>query len=644
MSDFSPRVLLVSMPWASTLRPSLGVGILVAQSRRAGFACEATFPNLTFSAAVGSDVYEGFAQSTHLFPIAEHLFATDLFGREALDSDAYLEWLPNATGFRNVRDHIIPKFLDECARELVAQCPTMIGFSCTFNQILPSLAAARRVKLANPRVITLLGGACVHGSMGEAYARAFPDLIDHVFTGEADHTFVEFLKTRRKGGDVRAIPGLTTHGRLGAPATPVTDLDGIATPDYSDYFRERTACQYRGLKLAEYTYMPFESSRGCWWGQKHHCTFCGLNNEGMAYRSKSSDRIINEMVELGENYGSVSLWATDNILDAKGYADLLPKIASLPIDFDLFYEIKANVRKEDVAALASAGVRNVQPGIESFSDNVLRLMRKGIRGIQNVQAIKWFAEYGIDISYNILVGFPGERDDDYEEMIRLLPLLYHLPPPLAPADIVQVHRFSPFHRDPSKYGIQGLRPPSYARHLIPPKVLTGEEFSYWFERDIPPDAPVHRHLGRLNQLIGKWLEGGVKRVIKLGAGIVQISDGVLGQNRTETLDRIASLLVVLTDKLTALTTLAETVTTRGVTLAEMEHALGQLQKTGRIVVQQSVALSLTPFNRPHSPQDLSLWLERFWPTHHKPTATPTSVALPMCEANAARNCQEGCGS
>jgi radical SAM superfamily enzyme YgiQ (UPF0313 family) len=42
-----------------------------------------------------------------------------------------------------------------------------------------------------------------------------------------------------------------------------------------------------------------ETARGCWWGAKHHCTFCGLNQNDMAFRAKSPQCAMDELVHLG---------------------------------------------------------------------------------------------------------------------------------------------------------------------------------------------------------------------------------------------------------------------------------------------------------------------------------------------------------
>src|SRR3977135_2135675 len=48
--------------------------------------------------------------------------------------------------------------------------------------------------------------------------------------------------------------------------------------------------------------LVLESSRGCWWGEKHHCTFCGLNGSFMEFRSKSPDQFVDELLAMTERY------------------------------------------------------------------------------------------------------------------------------------------------------------------------------------------------------------------------------------------------------------------------------------------------------------------------------------------------------
>jgi hypothetical protein len=99
----------------------------------------------------------------------------------------------------------------------------------------------------------------------------------------------------------------------------------------------------------------------------------------------------------------------------------------------------------------------MQPGIEHLSSHVLRLMDKGIRGIQNVQTLKWARQHKMLITWNVLCGFPGETPADYEEVIRFMRLIRHLTPPSSFAAF-RLDRFSPMFDRPDDFGLSQIRP------------------------------------------------------------------------------------------------------------------------------------------------------------------------------------------
>src|SRR5262249_29657454 len=151
-------------------------------------------------------------------------------------------------------------------------------------------------------------------------------------------------------------------------------------------------------------FLSFESARGCWWGEVAHCTFCGLNGATMAFRSKSAPRVLSEVLTLARKYRVLDLHAVDNILDHAYFEDLLPALAASGLDLSVFYEVKSNLKRHQLERLRDAGVDQIQPGIESLSTPILRLMRKGVTAWQNVRLLKWCAELGIDVLWNLLYG------------------------------------------------------------------------------------------------------------------------------------------------------------------------------------------------------------------------------------------------
>jgi hypothetical protein len=53
-------------------------------------------------------------------------------------------------------------------------------------------------------------------------------------------------------------------------------------------------------------------------------------------------------------------------------------------------------------------------------------MRKGVTAIQNIQLLKLGRENKTVVAWNILYGFPGEKEEHYEETLQTIPLITHL--------------------------------------------------------------------------------------------------------------------------------------------------------------------------------------------------------------------------
>ena len=171
--------------------------------------------------------------------------------------------------------------------------------------------------------------------------------------------------------------------------------------------------------------------------------------------------------------------------------------------FDLFYETKSNLRKDQVKLLRAAGVGQIQPGIESFSDSILALMRKGVTGIQNVQLLKWCREFGVHPHWNVLWGFPGESPGEYERLAELAPKLAHLVPPTA-ADGIRLDRFSPNFFDADRLGFTDVAPlPAYGHfYRLPPEAVSN--LAYYFSFRYADGRDPAAYIGGAVREVDKW--------------------------------------------------------------------------------------------------------------------------------------------
>jgi ribosomal peptide maturation radical SAM protein 1 len=186
------------------------------------------------------------------------------------------------------------------------------------------------------------------------------------------------------------------------------------------------------------------------------------------------------------------------------YIDMLfPKLAASGLQLELFYEVKSNLRYDQLVKMHRGGMRQIQPGIESFSNHVLRLMDKGVTGFQNIQLMRWCKEIGIECAWNVLAGFPGESESDYASMAALIPLLTHLDPPCSCAQ-VRLDRFSPFHTRAAQFGFRKLRPARAYFYVFPLGRRELDRLAYFFDFDYEDNRQPDAYLEPVQRAVQRW--------------------------------------------------------------------------------------------------------------------------------------------
>jgi ribosomal peptide maturation radical SAM protein 1 len=482
MSDLD--VCLVYLPYGPLERPSLALSLLKPAVQRAGFSCRLLYENFRLATRLGTALYSSLAWVRE-----------ENFGEWTFSAAAFPDFRPDPAGYFARAGHCFARdeaaarglvqtmtgireqvefFLEEALEAVLALRPRVVGCTSTFQQHCATLAFTRRLKERAPEIVTVVGGANCEAEMGVTTLLEFPWL-DYVVSGEAEHSFPDLV-----GRLVRCSPGeaLPEEGlplgimgpahrrhpeRLEPPPRAVApDLEASPLPDYDDFMEALAAYPGRDELVPG---LLVETSRGCWWGQKHHCTFCGLNGGSLGFRAKSPRRALAEIRHLRDRYGIPRMLAADNILAMDHLRTVLPELARDPQRITLFYEVKANLGYEQMQVLRDAGVTWIQPGIESFHDEPLKLMGKGTTSWINMQLMKWARELGITLSWNYLCGLPGERDEWYGEVADWLPAIEHLQPckELRP---IRYDRFSPYQAEPGRYGLK-IRPNWAYHHIFP---------------------------------------------------------------------------------------------------------------------------------------------------------------------------------
>jgi len=548
-----PNVVLVSMPWTILNAPSLGLGILKAQLEAEGIPCRVRHANIFLLQYLRSSTYNALANS---FALNDFLFtrvfeeepspaqlrlvrerAEDLHERGLLphcqDADAIVDVL------LRIRNTIIPQWMTECLEFIVKQAPTFVGFSCMFDQTIASVALSQLVRRALPDALIALGGYALEGATGQQVLRSFP-WIDAISLGDGENKIGALARASVDQRKLAGIAGVlhrmndplpllsTTASQDAFPKPDLKSLDESPIPNYDDFFHDLAELKRDHKVTIQLGALPVEASRGCWWGQRHHCIFCGIDDETMKYRTKSPARVLHTLACLRERYGVSRFRFADYILPYQYYKDFLPLAASVPERYTLACELKANLNGERFRLLQEAGFTEVQPGIESFSTPVLRRMDKGVSAIQNIQTLLLGQGNGITVHYNILFDFPGDKSEEYERMLQVVPLLYHLDPPTTRSE-VQVTRFAPLHSSPHRFGLpKPVHDPRYQiifSHTYAERIhFNYDDYAYYFDRAFYNSIQLQRLYILLCLQLDHWRQLKAQREVRLTFELVR--DGI----------------------------------------------------------------------------------------------------------------------
>ena len=78
------------------------------------------------------------------------------------------------------------------------------------------------------------------------------------------------------------------------------------------------------------------------------------------------------------------------------------------------------VSKELLTKLRSTNCQLIHFGVESGSQQMLNIMRKGTTVEQNARAIKWAKESGILVAISLVIGYPGETPEMLQQTIDFI--------------------------------------------------------------------------------------------------------------------------------------------------------------------------------------------------------------------------------
>lgn len=529
------RVWLISMPFAALQFPSLALTQLKSLIRAEhGDAIDVTllYANHDFARLPGYERYQELATSVRhgLTGLGEWLFRQTAFPDLSENADAYFtRCYPTRDKPTDLLRQAVLQlrgqvngWLDQLIEKYALDQADLVGMSSMFAQNLACLALAHKLKLRNPTITTVMGGANCEFPMGRELVQNVPS-IDFVFSGPGLQSFPRFLRHRLEGQPeaCHRIDGVFSRKNTSAEPGSAARIEGPSAddrPTVGVYGAERNVDETIPLDYEDYLEsaaqwdrdqpaLLFETSRGCWWGERAHCTFCGLNGLTMHYRPMSAKQALRQFKDLfryASRLPRLTLQCVDNIMPRQYVQDLLPRLQTPP-NVEIFYEVRSDLSERDVAVLADARVRSIQPGIESLATSTLKLMKKGTTAFQGIRLLKNCRRHEVVPQWNLLIGFPGETQEVYEKYQRELPRLYHLPPPTG-AFPVRFDRYSPYFSQAEAYGLD-LRPYDFYDLVYPFPTESLNRLAYYFiDNNFKAEYFVQmvQWIGRVSQQVAQW--------------------------------------------------------------------------------------------------------------------------------------------
>jgi len=488
MKNKNLKVILLSTPWPLYNRPSIQLGALTAYLKTAhpDIVVHANHAFLSIAAALGYPLYREISKRTWL---SEAVYAALLYPermdtiKKFFNRQTSPGSLARGTGFEKITSEI-KAATDAILADVRWEEYHLAGFSVSLCQLTSALYFIKRIKQQAPQVLTVVGGSTFSGSVNTGFFDVFPE-VDLVVNGEGElpmDRLIGYLKIAERPSAMPSIPGVVTADSVKiddacSSFQQLKQLTDLPAPDFDDYFNRLKSS---GPQHLFFPALPVETSRGCWWqprsagGKSSGCAFCNLNLQWKGYRAKPSAQVAGEIDYLTTKYQTLSVSIVDNVLPKNSSMQLFKKLSGLNKDLRIFSEIRATTTLPELRLMASAGVQEVQIGIEALAGSLLKKLNKGTTVIQNLEVMRDCEALGIKNYANLILHFPGSDEQDVAETLRSLDFVE----PYRPLKAVGfwLGLGSPVWQNPERYRIKAVFNHPNWKNLFPGRVRAAMKF------------------------------------------------------------------------------------------------------------------------------------------------------------------------
>ncbi len=336
--------------------------------------------------------------------------------------------------------------IDRILNSILRAGAPVIGFSIVDpNEIFTCKAMQSIKKKTADRIIIAGGPGCSSPGQRRFINETSGYSVDFFVEGEGEFTLVELLKSLPSAKNLSHVPGIVPAERADMHIEPAhrPDLDSIPFPTFKDF----NMPEYGRQSLAVIW------SRGC----IGRCLYCKEKALWGKYRTRTVASIIDELRYHIQHHGIRNFVVYDSAVN--GNPHHLEKICDAIISSSLNIKWSAeaialrSLSESLLKKMRSAGCHTLVYGIESGSDHVLQKMGK-ITNVRTASAVlKHTHEAGIKVAINILIGFPGEQENEFNETLDFMRHNRAWIDRLDGVSTLQVVTDTPLHRQAGKLGI-----------------------------------------------------------------------------------------------------------------------------------------------------------------------------------------------
>lgn len=315
---------------------------------------------------------------------------------------------------RIVDDDLEQLGYDKISKIISKESPAVVGITATTSTIKNALEYAKLAKSMSPDSLTVIGGP--HTTFMPVETLESCTDVDAVVIGEGEFTMVELVdkSTDEYKGKLSDVNGIAYRDndniKLNSPRELIKDLDSLPFP-------ARHLVPFESYGTTKDKSSDMITSRGC----VYNCAYCSSSRiMGKKFRARSPENVVDEIEQVKETYNLEKIAFIDDtfMLNKRRANEIADGITGRGLDIGFVASSRVDmVNKSLLKKLEGAGLTTLYYGVESGSQRILDLMKKGITLKQVESAVQSAKDVGVGVLTSFILGFPGETTEEMDKTI-----------------------------------------------------------------------------------------------------------------------------------------------------------------------------------------------------------------------------------